>query len=168
MQNYYSHTKKIFTLFVLMFTLMFTCQLFAQVPSAENKSNSASGEALLGSIGEDMYITMILATEIDLGKIGIGLQAPLNLRVVDKDPKDDSIIRKEDWDEPSEWLRVVRYFRYGHKRDFVYFRIGELREAYIGHATIVNRYYNALDINHFHTSTTHDFFNLTLLQTKPK
>lgn len=103
-------------------------------------------------IDEDFFVTITPRLDINLGKIGFGLQVPLNLRVVDRDPEQDQdyggIIRREDWDEPSEYLRALRYFRYGHKRDFIYARVGELA-AELGHGTIMSRYLNNLDLNTF-------------------
>ncbi len=107
----------------------------------------------------DYFLQLTLKTELNLGQVGLGLQAPLNLRVIDRDPKAHGdyygLIRREDWDTPSEWLRVVRYARLGHKRDPVYLRVGELA-ADLGHGTIVNRYLNNVDTDTFRVGSTFD------------
>jgi len=105
-----------------------------------------------GQMDEDWFLKTQLMTEINLGKFGLGIRVPLNIRVKDNDPTADGdlggVIRKEDWDEPVEYLRVIRYLRWGHKGDPVYVRIGELA-ARIGHGTIMDRYMNNLDLNTF-------------------
>ncbi|MDP7039905.1 MAG: hypothetical protein QGI45_12150 [Myxococcota bacterium] len=146
--------------FILSFTLMTSPafalgdlpmeNLFTQASGGDTKSMGAD-MALVG-IGEDFFLQLSLNTELNLGKIGLGLQVPLNLRVIDKDPKSDNdyygLIRHEDWDETSEYFRVIRYARFGHKRDPFYIRVGELA-ADIGHGTIVGRYLNNIDIDTF-------------------
>jgi hypothetical protein len=52
---------------------------------------------------------------------------------------------------------VIRYVRYGHKRDPVYFLAGQLWGATIGHGTLVNRYANSLSLDHTKFGLTLDF-----------
>jgi hypothetical protein len=103
-----------------------------------------------GQINEDYFVQLNIKTELNLGPVGLGLQIPLNLRVIDRDPKNHGdyygLVRKEDWDQKSEYLRVIRYIRLGHKRDTFYLRVGELA-ADLGHGTIVNHYLNNVDNN---------------------
>lgn len=120
---------------------------------SDDKGSGAVGASVgFGQMGEDWFLKTQLSTELSFGKLGIGLRVPLNIRVKDEDPQagDDigGIIRKEDWDEPVEYLRVIRYVRWGHKGDPVYVRVGELA-ARIGHGTIMDRYMNNLDLNTF-------------------
>lgn len=103
-----------------------------------------------GRMNEDYFVQLAVKTELNLGPVGLGLQVPLNLRVIDSDPKNEGdywgLVRREDWDEKSEYLRVIRYVRLGHKRDTFYLRVGELA-ADLGHGTIVNHYLNNVDNN---------------------
>jgi len=93
-------------------------------------------------VDEDYFLTLRPRFDLNFGNFGLGLQIPLNLRVIDKSPKNDNdyggIIRAEDWDEPSEYFRAVRWLRYGHPRDFVYFRVGGL-DGELGNGTIMGR-----------------------------
>ncbi len=117
----------------------------------EETSISASAE--FGQIGEDFFISFNPRFDLNLGLFGLGLQIPINLRVIDLNPKtDDNLdpLRKEDWDEPAEFLKFIRYVRFGNKRDFVYVRVGELI-ATIGHGTIMHRYVNNTDVDTFRT-----------------
>jgi hypothetical protein len=107
--------------------------------------------ATIGTIGEDWFLSLSLGTVIGFDKFLVGVQAPLRIRVVDGNPEQDEWYRKEDWDETSDWTRIVRFIQYGRERDPFYARLGELAAASIGHGTIVNRYYNTLEIDHYHT-----------------
>lgn len=104
--------------------------------------------------GEGNYINTIVNTEFNLGPVGLGLQLPVNLLVytdsgVDRDTIAYSgVIRKKDWDEPLDYFKLVRFIRYGHKRDPVYVLAGQLWGASLGHGTLVNRYANSLNLDH--------------------
>jgi hypothetical protein len=89
----------------------------------------------------ELWYRITVQPELSLGKFGIGLD--IDLRVNNKGQ-----IRKEDWDDPKKFARVIRYIRYGHKGDRpVYARVGALYYATLGHGTIMNRYTNRLDFN---------------------
>jgi len=113
--------------------------------------------------GEGDYISTTLNTEFSLGPVGLGLGVPLNLLVYPDNGvnKNDiaygGVVRKRDWDEWQSYLKVIRYVRYGHKRDPVYFLAGQLWGATIGHGTLVNRYANSLSLDHTKFGLTLDF-----------
>jgi len=56
-------------------------------------------------------------------------------------------VRRRDFDQFENYLRVVRYLRYGHKRDELYVLAGQLWGSSIGHGTLVNRYNNTLNLD---------------------
>ena len=114
-----------------------------------------------GQINGDLYASTIINTDFSIGPVGLGLQLPLNLLVVNNShcPQDPapctreektyySVLRRRDWDEPSDYLKFIRYIRYGHKRDPFYFQAGQLWGATIGHGTLLNRYSNSLSLDH--------------------
>ena len=105
-----------------------------------------------GGIGEDFFLQLQLRSELNLGMVGFGFAVPLNMRVVDNDPQNEDdyygLIREEDWDEPTDYLKVLRYVRLGHKRDLFYLRAGEIASE-LGHGTIMSRYLNNLDLDNF-------------------
>jgi hypothetical protein len=111
----------------------------------------AGGDLGFGRIGGDYYLRLNLGTELDFGKVGVGIQVPLNFRLSDRTRNGDTslntTLRKEDWDEVADYARIIRYFRYGHPSDTFYVRIGELYGATIGHGTIVNSYYNSINLD---------------------
>lgn len=131
----------------------------SQVPLGELTKNSLKridGGLGFGMISEDLYFRLNIGTELDFGRIGFGLQIPLNIRIYDREPKGGSTIRKEDWDEFTDWAKIIRYFRYGRKRQTIYVRVGELHACYLGHGTIVDSYYNNTMVDHFRLGVQFD------------
>ncbi|MBN2494395.1 MAG: hypothetical protein JXR96_07395 [Deltaproteobacteria bacterium] len=119
---------------------------------ADEKLGSLMGDASFGQIDGDWYTTVNLGLDFDFGMIGFGVQVPLRLKIYDADPQNDEyggVLRKEDWDEWTDYLKILRYFRYGHKGELVFLQVGDLPGATLGHGTIVNRYYNNTDLDHY-------------------
>jgi hypothetical protein len=121
-----------------------------QAPGSE-VTGGAEGTVSFARFGEDYFLNVTLGTAFSIGKYAFGLQAPLKIRVIDKDPQNDHWYRDEDWDSASDWTRIMRFFQYGSPKDLFYLRLGELVSASIGHGTIVSRYYNSLDIDNYYT-----------------
>jgi hypothetical protein len=140
--------------------LVFATNAFAQgrpgltKPPAEKGSEFSGlvdGRLGYGLLDEDQFISVNVGTALSFGKLGVGIQVPLRFRMVDNDPKNDSVLRKEDWDEVSDWTRVLRYVEWGKPADPVYVRLGVLSGSSLGHGTIVDRYYNVIDADHYQT-----------------
>ncbi len=134
---------------------------FAALAEAEGK-NSAGGELGFGKLGEDFYLQLTPRLDLNLGKVGLGINVPLNLKVYDADPQGDElwgVVRAEDWDEFSDYLKVIRYVRFGHKHsgDLLYVRVGEIA-AELGHGTIMTRYMNNVDVDTFRLGSQLDVY----------
>ena len=131
------------------------------------KAGAFFGLAFNNIQGEGLYAATVINTEFNLGPVGIGLGLPIDLLVWNDDnccgPDPDAqgnhphsrdyktyggVIRKRDWDEPQDYARLIRFVRYGHKRDPVYVLAGQLWGATLGHGTLVNRYANSLNLDH--------------------
>ncbi|MEP0821889.1 MAG: hypothetical protein HRF44_03480 [Ignavibacterium sp.] len=82
------------------------------------------------------YYLFNLMPELSFGKIGVGLD--VNIRV-----GRDGKIRSEDFDEGYDYLRIIRYVRYGTKKEPIYARVGTLDYARLGHGSIVYNYRNS-------------------------
>ncbi|MBN2356134.1 hypothetical protein JXO59_08475 [candidate division KSB1 bacterium] len=82
------------------------------------------------------YVSIGLRPELAIGKFGIGLN--INLLY----DTDTGHIRSKDWDSSYDYLRLIRYLRYGRKLDPVYVRVGTMDAARLGHGFIVNYYTN--------------------------
>jgi hypothetical protein len=139
--------------------LVSTSSVLAQAPGAvpplEPASSGVSGgvEGLVtfGKFSEDYFLSVGVGTTLAFSDFMVGIQAPLKIRVIDNEPDGQPWYREEDWDEPSDWTRILRFFQYGQPQDLFYLRLGELVSASIGHGTIVGRYYNTLELDHYHT-----------------
>jgi hypothetical protein len=113
---------------------------------------SLSGDLNFEQLDGDSYLTLNLGLNFDLGKIGFGIQAPVRILVIDEAPENETLgnlLRKEDWDEWTDFLKIIRFFRYGRKGETIFFQLGDLPGATLGHGTIVNHYYNNTNVNHY-------------------
>lgn len=128
-------------LFSLMLVIGFTAVSSAQLKSAAAKGGGTEGVAKGGVgmtwIDGEAYYLISLAPEIAFGKWGVGLD--LNLHISSKDQK----IRKQDFDETYDYIRIIRYIRYGSKGDEFYARVGALDYSRLGHGFILYNYKNS-------------------------
>jgi hypothetical protein len=113
------------------------------------------GELGFSQIKEDFFITLNLRLNMDWEQFGFGIQTPVRMKFWDRDPKQDDwlgFIRREDWDQVSDFFRIIRYVYVGqwNKKGPFYVRLGELSNTTVGHGTIMHRYYNTLDANRWH------------------
>ncbi len=126
--------------------LLFVC--FFTTAAAQTKSAAAAAKGggtdgvMKGGVGMtwidgEAYYLISLAPEIAFGKWGVGLD--LNLHVSSTNQK----IREEDFDETYDYIRIIRYIRYGSKGDELYARVGALDYAKLGHGFILYNYKNS-------------------------
>lgn len=123
----------------------------ADQPGGDTPQGIGEVDAALGfgGIAEDYFVRLRLGAAFQFDKFGFGIQAPMNLRVKDNAPTGEGVLRNEDWDEFSDYLKILRYVQYGFPSEPVYVRLGELAGVSLGHQTVVDRYYNVVDINHY-------------------
>lgn len=76
-----------------------------------------------------------LTPELSFSKIGVGLD--LNIDVNSKGQ-----IRKENFNEFSDYLSIIRYISYGKKRDELYIKLGTLDYQTLGNGSIMLNYNN--------------------------
>jgi len=119
-------------------------------------------------IREDWYLRLTVAFGLTIPNVTLVQESPLfdrpqthDLRlrfyapfaflVRDNPPQreDGRVFRREDWDEPAEYFRILRSIEYATPYDGIYFRGGELSNVRIGHRTIVDNYINSLDVDSF-------------------
>ncbi len=82
------------------------------------------------------YFRVSFRPEISFSDFGVGLD--LNL-----DFDSDGKLRKENFNETSDYLSIIRYIRYGLKNDPVFFKIGALDYYTLGHGSIMQHYNNS-------------------------
>ena len=147
-------TKKIpgkSTIILVSLVAMLTTEPIGAEPSPGDQSQTGYVEGGIGfaKVSEDFFITVSIGTVLRVKKFGAAFQIPLRIRVVDREPSDEGVIREEDWDEVSDWFKIIRFLEYGSKSEPFYIRIGELVAATVGHGTLMSSYYNVMDIDHF-------------------
>ncbi|MFA6468189.1 MAG: hypothetical protein WCW35_04765 [Bacteroidota bacterium] len=126
----------------LLLAFSFTLSSFAQNKAAAAAKGGGTEGMVKGGVGMtwidgEAYYLVSLAPEIAFGKWGVGLD--LNLHVSSKDQK----IRKQDFDETYDYIRIIRYIRYGSKGDEIYVRVGALDYSRLGHGFILYNYKNS-------------------------
>ena len=94
-------------------------------------------------INGDAYVRLQLQPDIPFGKVGIGLDLILLYNPYAEGTEPQILAEDgEAWDDPSTWLRLIRYVRYGQPYDPFHFRFGELDYLTIGHGSIMSGYSN--------------------------
>lgn len=124
--------RKIFTV-ALFFIISFN--VYSQsLRDLKDPNQFAGGLGLTWVNGEPYYLFNV-SPDLSFGKFGVGLD--VNLRI-DK----NGSLRKEDFNTTSDILSLIKYVRYGHKRDKFYVRVGGLDRAILGQGNIVYYYNN--------------------------
>jgi hypothetical protein len=128
----------------------------AGVPKIET-GGELSADLGIGKIDEDWFVTtrvgfgfQLPVPRVDcpptecMTALRFGVQVPLRWRVVDNAPENDGTLRAEDWDETSDYFKILRFVEYGKPNEPLHARVGELGPVTVGHGTIVNGYLNVL------------------------
>jgi hypothetical protein len=94
-------------------------------------------------------------------KWSVALQAPLNLLALQAGAREfgGAKVRREDWDEISDYARVIRFLTYGRKEERLYFTINTLRPTTIGHGLLMNNYQPNVDVDRSMTGIEFDAYN---------
>lgn len=121
---------------------LFTVTSFAQYQPQLQEQFPRPCQGYLGGglglnwIDGQLYYTLRFMPEISLGNFGAGLDLRLDF---DKNGN----LRKEDFNEFSDYLSIIRYVRYGLKNDPVYVKLGALDYYTLGHGSIMYQYNNS-------------------------
>ena len=131
--------KKPIILIALLFLLLQSGQ--AQYVSGPMNYMGQNRGVLMGGLGvavidNQTFVSINFRPEFALGKFGVGLNLSFLYDT------NNGHIRSQDWDSGYDYLRLVRYLRYGRKYDPIYARIGTLDAERLGHGFIVNYYTN--------------------------
>ncbi|MCD6100906.1 MAG: FecR domain-containing protein [Candidatus Marinimicrobia bacterium] len=106
-------------------------------PSRERPYDIGLG---LGSVTIDnqIYNQVALRPEMRFGKIGVGLDLVFYF---DQNGK----LRKNEWDEFSDYLDKIYYLRYGTTQDPFFIKIGALDNVTLGYGILLNGYSNTTE-----------------------
>lgn len=130
--------------------------LFALLPSslsiADEKPSFQSGvDVGVIAIDDDVFISTIVEQRFRFRGFSMILQGPFRLRIADQSPSDTGPLRKQDWDQPSDFARIVPHLAYRQifADGFVDLYAGELNNITIGTGSTVSHYYNSVDMDRF-------------------
>jgi len=100
-------------------------------------------------LGKDFFLGVDPGFAYYPGDWGISLHAPLNMLLLKAGTSEfgGMLIRKQDWDEPADFARVVRFISYGRRESPLYFGITSIRPHSIGHGLLMQDYQPNIDID---------------------
>lgn len=112
-----------------------------------------SAQARFGALGEDWFFTAVIQLNYNQADWGVALQLPFRLRLKDRPPENDDVLRERDWDQATDYMKLLRYVYIGQadKQGPYFVQGGELVNLTIGHGTLMHRYTNNVDISRWHT-----------------
>jgi hypothetical protein len=121
--------------------------VMAQFPEYMLPPGRQSGGSLrfgpgVTTIADTTFLSFTIEPELAFGKLGFGLRLPLLYN------PDSRQIRRTDWNSSRDYARLIRYLRWGVKRDPLYARIGELTNTQLGHGFVVYYYNNNVDLDY--------------------
>ena len=106
-------------------------------PSAKKPVNLGLG---VGSATIDgvIYNQVALRPELSFGKLGIGLDLVMYI-------DNEGGIRKDEWDEASDFIDKFLFIRWGQKSDPFWFKWGSLNNVTIGYGGVLAGYSNMME-----------------------
>lgn len=113
----------------------------APVEEAPKPSKKPYGMGLgLGSVTIDgvIYNQIALRPEVRFGKLGVGLDIVLYM-------DDKGKIRKNEWDEFSDYLDKIYYLRWAQQGDPFFAKVGALDNVTLGYGILINGYFNTTE-----------------------
>jgi hypothetical protein len=119
------------------------------------------------SFGKVQYARIDPIVELNFQRSGLNMAfgAPLNFFLVDRDETVDKAfsgageLRKADWDNPSDYLQVIRLFQFGGKEQPFFLSLSQLDSSSIGHGGVMRRYAANLDVDRHRLSGQFDAYN---------
>jgi hypothetical protein len=107
---------------------------FTKYPGA-GTGNFEAGTGLIWIDGKPHYALRI-TPDVSFGKVGVGLDVNLEFTPEGK-------LRDENYKTASQFLSIIRYVRYGQKRDDIYARIGAMDYYTLGQGNLIYMYSNS-------------------------
>ncbi len=126
--------KKAITLLFVVFFITSSYSQFQPTPLPGN--GVFDGGMGLNWIDGELYYTFHIRPEVAFGNFGVGLDLSFDINK-------NGNIRKENFNEFSDYLSIIRYVRYGMKNDPVYIKLGALDYYTLGHGSIISLYNNS-------------------------
>ncbi|MFL2983195.1 MAG: FecR domain-containing protein [Candidatus Neomarinimicrobiota bacterium] len=108
------------------------------LPSKPFSMGLGIGSATLDGV---LYNQLALRPEINIGKIGIGLDLVLYI-------DNEGNMRTEEWDIRNDWgllLDKILFLRYGKKNDPIWIKYGAIESMTLGYGGLMNNYSNMME-----------------------
>tara|TARA_B000000475_G_scaffold270114_1_gene265163 strand:- start:1287 stop:3569 length:2283 start_codon:yes stop_codon:yes gene_type:complete len=90
------------------------------------------------TINDTIYNQVALRPELSFGKLGVGLDLVMYI-------DNEGNIRKDEWDEPSDFIDKILYLRWGQKSDPFWLMWGSLNNVTLGYGGLLNGYSNMME-----------------------
>ena len=90
------------------------------------------------TINDTIYNQVALRPELSFGKLGIGLDLVLYI-------DNEGNVRKDEWDEPSDFIDKLLYIRWGQKTDPFWLVWGSLDNVTLGYGGLLSGYSNMME-----------------------
>jgi len=115
------------------------------------------------------YLTINPEADFRIWKFQFGLGVPMAIEIFDgawDEAKGEPVgfddvgdFRTEDWNEPGEYVRWIRYLTFGKKEDHIYFNLSQYNSNTIGHGPLMRRYSVNIDPDSTKLSFELDMYN---------
>jgi hypothetical protein len=135
---------------VLIFGLGFTYAQNCLASSSHDKPTFYSAaDTGFGFVDEDGFVLIFVEQGFKWEGLEINLSGPFRLRVIDRSPTDDGVLREQDWDEASDFMRILRTVSFVREWNewAIEFQLGEQNNLKIGHGALVDAYFNSTQID---------------------
>jgi len=123
-------------LYLFIFVLSFSSLNFSQWGYPRQNTGELTGGLGLNWIDGELFYSLYFTPEISFLNFGVGLDLKLDIN-------SKGNLRKENFNEFSDYLSIIRYLRYGLKNDPVFIKLGALDYYTLGHGSIMYLYNNS-------------------------
>ena len=90
------------------------------------------------TIDGELYNQIALRPEFKLGNLGIGFDLVVYI-------DNEGNVRKDEWDEASDFVDKFLYIRWGEKSDPYWFKVGSLESVTLGYGGLLSGYSNMME-----------------------
>jgi len=126
--------KTIITIILVILVSSISFSQFGQYPKPNE--GQFMGGAGMTWIDNEPHYTIFLAPELSFANFGVGLDLRLTFN-------SEGNLRKESFNDFSDYMSIIRYVRYGLKNDPVFIKLGALDYYTLGHGSIMYLYNNS-------------------------
>ncbi len=106
------------------------------------KANSLGAYFGYTNIGGESVIGFRVQPDLQIGKLGIGLDIPVQFSITNKK------FRTEEFQDGVGLMRMIRFLSWGTKKmDDYYIKVGDLTGSFLGYGMLINNYSNSISVD---------------------